>query len=227
MAFKGFGPGAAKFFAELASNNERIWFEDNRDRYEREVIEPAFAFTEELGTRLEALYPGLRWSLARNGSGSIMRIHRDLRFSRDKSPYKTNLGIIFWIGEGKKIELPIFYFHLEPVKSFFYAGQHSFPREDLGRFRSAVDDPRRGAALGRIMDALEAEGLPLFEEPELKKVPRGFEEEHPRALYLRLANIGVGRNFGKREIARADLPARCAAIAATARPLMDWLLALA
>jgi uncharacterized protein (TIGR02453 family) len=227
MAFKGFGSGAWEFYRELAANNDRSWFKENRARYEREVLDPAIAFTEELGTRLECLYPDLHWNCQRNGSGSIMRIHRDVRFSHDKSPYKTNLGLIFWIGQGKKVELPVFYFHLEAKRSFFFAGWHQFPKDALGRYRAAVDDPRRGAALDRIMDALEREGLSLFEDPVLKKVPRGYEEEHPRALYLRLGGIGVGMDIGKREAAKAGLPARCAAIAKTARPLMDWLLALA
>jgi uncharacterized protein (TIGR02453 family) len=102
MVFKGFGHTTRDFFVGLRDNNSKAWFEEHRDRYEAGVCEPAEAFIGELGPRLAERYPGMRWDTRRNGAGSLMRINRDIRFSPDKRPYKENLGIIFWMGNGAK-----------------------------------------------------------------------------------------------------------------------------
>jgi len=86
MEFNGFGRGSQKFFANLAANNTRAWFQEHQERYELEILAPAAAFVESLGPRLAKIYPSLHFGTARNGSESIMRIHRDVRFSADKSP---------------------------------------------------------------------------------------------------------------------------------------------
>jgi uncharacterized protein (TIGR02453 family) len=223
MGFEGFGAEASAFWRDLAANNDRSWFEENRGRYEGALLGPATAFVEELGPRLAKAYLGLEYGSQRNGTASIMRIHRDVRFAKDKSPYKTNLGLIFWIGRGKKVELPIFYFHLEAERAFFYGGWHLFPGAALARYREAVAEEARGKALAKLLARLAKEGLVQMEEPAWKRVPGGYGAEHPRAELLRLPGLGVGRDLGAAELAGADLPERCAALALRMRPLMDWL----
>jgi uncharacterized protein (TIGR02453 family) len=226
MEFNGFGRGSQKFFADLAANNTRAWFPQNQERYEREILAPAAAFVQALGPRLAKIYPSLHFGTARNGSESIMRIHRDVRFSADKSPYKLNLGVVFWIGSGKKVELPCLYLGIEADSAFFYGGQHTFPGPVLQGFRAAVDDDTEGTALVKTLKSLEKKGLRVLEEPAYKKVPTGYPADHPRALLLRHDGIGVSRSLGASELRSPGLVDLCAGFAATVRPLLDWLSAL-
>jgi uncharacterized protein (TIGR02453 family) len=221
--FSGFGAEAQAFFADLGQNNNKEWFHEHRDRYDTEILEPATTFVVELGERLRESFPSLRFGTQRNGSGSIMRINRDIRFSPDKRPYKENLGVIFWLGEGKKVEQPCFYFHVDATRSFFYGGQHQFPRPVLERYRQAVNEDKRGSQLERILADLEADGLPLMEEPAYKRVPRGYDREHPREHLLRLAGIGVGTDVPADMLVQGDLTDYCVERAGRMKPLLNWL----
>ena len=224
MAFKGFGLDAQGFFQALGDNNSRQWFEDNRFLYEKEIRDPAEEFIQALGSRLAAEYPAIRFDTRRNGAGSLMRINRDIRFSPDKRPYKTNLGLIFWMGEGKKTEVPGFYFHIAVDQIFFYGGQHIFPKETLERYRATVAAEKTGKRLRSILDGLAGQGLPCFEEPAWKRVPRAYPADHPRADLLRFAGMGVAKTFAPDAILNASLVEECAKAATSMKPLLLWLL---
>lgn len=226
MSFPGFPADTLRFFADLAVNNTRDWFEDNRNRYETSVREPAEAFIMSLGPLLATTYPAVSFDLRRNGAGSLMRLHRDVRFAKDKSPYKQNLGIIFPLQPGKKVEVPMFYFHIDPVQAFFYGGQHVFTPELLQRYRQALDDAKRGSAIPAILEKLAAQDLPLMEDPAYKRVPRGWAADHPRTELLRQAALGVGRNFSAEQLTQPDLVEQCRKSAVAMKPLLDWLQAL-
>ena len=225
-AFTGFGNGSQRFFRDLAVNNNKTWFQENHGRYERELLEPAVAFVSALGPRLAGMYPSINYGTQRNGSGSIMRIHRDVRFSPDKRPYKQNLGIVFWIGAGKKVEAPCFYLNVEADQAFFYGGQHTFPGPVLERYRAAVDDEGTGTTLVKILQKLERKDLRILEEPAYKRVPRGFPTNHARGELLRYGGIGVSADIPRQTLTSADLLGVCAGFASNARPLIDWLRAL-
>lgn len=226
MPFVGFGSGTLPFLQELSFNNSREWFAENRDRYDAEIREPAEAFIVELGTALSADYPSVIFDTRRNGAGALMRVYRDVRFSPDKRPLKENVGIIFPLLPGKKVEVPIFYFHIELGRSFFYGGRHVFTPDALERYRAAVDDARTGPALEAILSGLRGEGLVSMEDPAYKRVPRGYSADHPRAGLLRQAALGVGLDFGPEDLGRPDLVERCREAAVRMRPLMDWLMAM-
>jgi uncharacterized protein (TIGR02453 family) len=226
MQFTGFGSETLRFLQDLAFNNDREWFAANKDRYEAAVRGPSEAFILALGPRLAERYPTVVFDVRRNGAGSLMRVHRDVRFSADKRPYKENVGIIFPLAPGKKVEVPIFYFHIEAGRSFFYGGQHVFSPEVLARYRAAVDDGRTGPALERILAGLSARGLAPMEDPAYKRVPRPFPADHPRAALLRQAALGVGADFFPDDLSRSDLVDRCRAAADAMEPLMAWLEAM-
>ena len=225
-SFVGFGEDVQIFLAELRRNNTREWFEANRERYVTEARDPAMAFISSLGERLLSAYPDLRFGTKLNGSGSLMRPHRDTRFSNDKRPFKENLGIVFWLGDGKKLERPIFYLHIDPERIFFYGGQHGFSKEVLGRYRVAVDNDGSGSELEQILRDLSGSGLVQYEDPAYKRIPSGFDRDHPRGDLLRMSAVGVGRDLSFREIVSAGLVERCAADAVTMKPLMEWLLVI-
>ena len=143
--FDGFPPGALFFFKELWANNRRDWFEGHRQDYSEFILQPAQAFTVALGERLKEISSGIEYDTRTNGRGSIKRIYRDVRFSKDKTPYKTHLGIVFRQGEGgSKTENPAFYFRLDSEGGAVFAGMHEFPRPLLQRYRDAVVDEELG-----------------------------------------------------------------------------------
>lgn len=226
MAFTGFGEDARSFFVELGEHNTKAWFDDHRDRYEQLIREPAEAFIRELGEELAAIYPAVNYDTRRNGAGSLMRINRDIRFSPDKRPYKENLGIVFWMGEGKKVELPAFYFHFAPDRAFFYGGQHLFPKPVLQRYREAVDEEKSGGDLEEILTDLGRQGLPCFEAPHYKRLPRGYDPEHTRANLLKYAGMGCARTLSIEVTGTAALVDQCVSDAARMERLIAWVLRL-
>ena len=94
-----------EFLRQLKMNNNKEWFNDNRTWYEQDVLQPAKDLVQIIGERLQAKYPSIQYDTRANGSGSLMRISRDTRFSKDKTPYKSNVAMIFWDGSGKKMEM--------------------------------------------------------------------------------------------------------------------------
>src|SRR5262249_51945213 len=115
------GPDFLRFLGELAEHNDRRWFESQKPRYEASVRDPFLRLIADLGPRLQKLSPGFVADPSPVG-GSMMRIYRDIRFARDKSPYKTAVAAHFWPAEGKGDTSPVFYIHLEPAKSSFGGG---------------------------------------------------------------------------------------------------------
>lgn len=221
--FNGFPPALITFLKDLSAHNNKSWFAENRDRYEADYLEPAETFVLAFGEELRKLYPKINYGTQRNGSGSIMRIYRDVRFSPDKRPLKENLGLVFWSGEGKKVELPCFYFHVETGEAFLYAGQHIFPKNVLERYREAVDDEVSGKELEAVLQDLEKKDLKVLEEPEYKRVPRGFDFDHPREKLLRYKGLGVSIPLTPAELASPGLIDRCIGFAGEAKPFMGWL----
>ena len=110
QAFNGYTDESVRFYTELAYNNNRGWFEEHKEIYKRSVIQPSLSFVEEMGLMLKEISSNLIADTCLNGSGSIFRIYRDIRFSKDKTPYKPYLGILFWENKRKKIESAGFYF---------------------------------------------------------------------------------------------------------------------
>jgi len=223
MVFRGFSPDARRFFSEYEGCGDRSWFARNRSRYEYEVVGPAMALVEELGPRLAAMYPRVNYDTRRGGSGSVLRPSLDLGISRDGSPAKPSLGVMFWLGAGTKLERPLFYFCLGADRSFFYGGQHLFSPAALQRYRVAVAHWKSGPALVSILAGLEAADLRSMEEPAFERVPQPYWPHHPRAGLLMQAAIGVGRELEPSVVHSRGLLDACEGLAAAMRPLMDWL----
>jgi len=182
--FQGFFKDTVDFYRGLARHNDRAWFEAHREVFKEKVITPAQDFVLAMGERLRTLRPRVQADPRTNGSGSIFRIHRDIRFSKDKTPYQTHLGILFWEGPGKKMENPGYYFHLEPGRVMLAAGLYSFSGPVLKIFRESVVHPKHGPALARaVRKAQEAGGYQLGGR-HYKKIPRGYENAKVRQEFL-------------------------------------------
>ena len=132
-----FTPALFEFLAELSMNNEREWFQANKARYERDVRDPMIEFVLDFGEKLRDISPHVVADPRKSG-GSVFRIYRDVRFSRDKSPYKTNAGAHFRHETGREVHGPGFYLHLEPGNVFAGAGIWMPNSATLGKIRGAI-----------------------------------------------------------------------------------------
>jgi uncharacterized protein (TIGR02453 family) len=180
--FKGFSKKTVKFFQDLAKNNNREWFAAQRNNYEENVLQPAQAFVVAMGERLRRLTPGI--AANPRPDGSLFRIYRDTRFSPDKSPYKTHLGIYFWEGKGPRMECSGYYFHLEPPNLMLGGGLYIFPRPLLERYRQAAIDPEYGAELAAAIKKITARPGFSLGEKHYKRLPPGTDPALPNAELL-------------------------------------------
>lgn len=215
-AFPGFSPDVPRFLAELAAHNEKAWFEANRDRYERHLLEPARAFVSDLAPLLHALDPSL--SVQPRVGGSIFRIHRDVRFSADKRPYKEELAFRFPGPAGSALLMRI-----RPDLIGFGAGVWAFEKDQLHRYRQAVASPDAGPALAGIMRTVEQNGCRYTAEG-LKRVPAPWAADHPRGELLKLRGLVAGVDEALPAcMDSADFVPWCGARFARLLPLHRWL----
>jgi len=219
-----FAPSALRFFRELAAHNDKQWFEAHRTQYEEEVRAPMRELIEELDVRFARFAPEIGGDPKR----SMFRINRDIRFSKDKSPYKTHAACWFHhrsasrkVGGEANEGSAGFYFHFEPGKSFVGGGLWMPPRPQLNRLRDAMaDDP---GPFVRMMGALPKRFGGLDESAALKRMPRGYSEDHPAARWLRYQSFTSGRPLTDAQVTGTKLPALVAREFEGLLPLVRWL----
>lgn len=223
--FDGFSPDALRFLADLREHNERAWFEGHRDEYESLLLEPARDLVEALGAEVGRFAAGVHAD-PRVGR-SIMRINRDTRFSRDKRPYKDHLDLWLWQGEGPSRGCPGYWFRLTPERLILGAGMHRFERPVLERYRAAVADPSRGAALERAAGAVAEAGYELGGR-RYKRLPAGYDVPPEREELLLHDGLYAGLETAvPPKTHTREFPEFCAARYRKLAPLMDWLAELA
>ena len=166
--FKGFGPKALAFFKALKFHQTKAWFDENRALYESDVVEPMVALLEDLS----AEFARKKIPLKAEGKRSIFRIHRDVRFARDKSPYKTHCGAVM-TRSGDKMDNGLLYLHIDPEGCFAAAGFHMPEAAALAKIRKAI--AANGKRYAALTAALKKGDLELGTENQLSRVPRGFE----------------------------------------------------
>jgi len=186
--FNGFSNETVQFFRDLKENNDRLWFQQNKNRYEDYVLKESQDFVVDMGAKLESLAPDI--TAIPKIDKSIFRIYRDTRFSKNKLPYKTHLALLLWDGDRKKLENPGFYFHLEPEKLFLGVGMHEFPKPILQSYRDAVIDSRLGNELKKAISKVDKSGNYVLGWKKYKKTPHGFDADHERADLLLYSGIG-------------------------------------
>lgn len=218
--FGGFSRDTIAFLTELASNNNRDWFQANKPRYEEAVREPALAFIDAMAPGLERISPHFVASSRRSG-GSLMRIYRDMRFSPNKSPYKTNIGIQFRHALGKDVHAPGFYVNIEPGSCFFGAGIWRPDSEALGAIRKRIAESP--AVWKRARDAKTFAARFTLRGEQLKRMPRGYDAEHPLADDLRRKDfIGVA-SYEIGDITESGYRDEVLSAFADAKPFMRFL----
>jgi uncharacterized protein (TIGR02453 family) len=221
--FSGFRPHAFRYLRSLARNNRRDWFEAHRETYETELRRPLLALLDEVDVRLALLAP----ELSADKKRSVFRIYRDIRFSKDKSPYKTHAA--FWVGHralGRSGGAAVhggagLYFHLEPNRSIVAAGMWMPPPPALARIRVALSEDLRGFEGARR--TLRRTYGELSDESVLQRVPRGYAPDHPAAHWLRYGSFTVSRPIPAAELQRASLPDWLAYAYGPVIPFVRWL----
>lgn len=205
-----------QFLRELKSHNERAWFEANRERYETDVREPVLLFIADLGKPLHAMSAHFEVD-PRPVGGSMFRIHRDIRFSKDKSPYKTNIGAHFpYRRPGKDESAPGFYLHLEPAGSVGGGGLWHPDSTAIKKVRDRI------VARATEWKAVRGTGIPIDGE-SLKRVPVGYSPTHPFAADLKLKDMYMMEAFSEKEVCAPDFLDRFVAVCRAAAPLMKFL----
>ena len=187
--FTGFPNEGLQFLADLGENNDRDWFNARKQTYTDNIVTPAVAFAESLGERLQYISPHIQYDTRTNGQGSLMRIYRDIRFSKDKSPYKTWVGIRFWEGGPKAGGNPGFHFGFDATGGGLHVGMYGFDKTMLAAYRAAVDDDELGAELEAAIESVSAAGSYEIKGEHYKRIPRGYDPDHPRAQLLRFNSL--------------------------------------
>ncbi len=187
--FTGFADSDAKFWKALAKKNDRAWFNAHKADFEDGWNAPMKLLLADVREAIDKSYRYVDL-----GEPKVFRVFRDVRFSKDKAPYKTHLGgFIPLERSGKKVtDLPMaLYFHVGATDIMAAAGHYMMESESLDRFRKAVADDKRGRELTKLLASLAKAGFVKSSHDALKRVPKGYDPEHPRAELLKAKGLTV------------------------------------
>ncbi len=215
------GPGAWKFPAEtvaflrdLKANNDREWFARHKSVHESAVMRPGKEFCGLMTEQLHALTGAVH-------GAKIFRIHRDVRFSKDKTPYNAHLHITFAPAQSRGL-VPVWFFGLDTDELALGTGTFGFDKPGLEKYRKCILGPE-GEKVGTVLDGLLRDGM-RQSEPELKRVPPGLPSDHARAGLLRRKGLTIWRHFGAGEVEKGfGTLADCVAAYRVMKPVFDWL----
>jgi uncharacterized protein (TIGR02453 family) len=195
--FAGFDGKTLEFLKELENNNNRAWFAEHKPRYEALVLEPALDFIATMAPRLYKISDHFD-ALPKRMGGSLMRVYRDTRFGKDKTPYKTNIGIQFRHQVGKDVHAPAYYMHISPQECFIGVGMWHPESSALRRIRERIVDKPAAWKKARggkaFRDNFELQG------DSLKRPPRGFDAQQPDLVDLQRKDFIAVTNFHGAEI---------------------------
>lgn len=209
-----------KFLRDLRQHNDRDWFRENKSRYEEHVRQPALELIRQIERPLAQVAPFFP-AIAKPVGGSLIRIYRDTRFSKDKTPFKPNIGIHFRHEAGKDIHSPAFYIHVEPEACFIAAGCWRPPTEALRAIRQAI--LQQSARWRRVRKNKRINEKYSWEGERLKTAPRGIAKDHPLIEDLRRRDFIVMAQLSQTQMMAGNLPVDLTNAFAVTRPLMRFL----
>jgi uncharacterized protein (TIGR02453 family) len=221
MAFTGFIDQEGTFFKKLAKNQSRDWFATNKATFEEGWNAPMKALLQDVFEAVDDAFPYCDLEAPK-----VFRIYRDVRFSKDKSPYKTNIGGTISVKRvGKVTEVPIaLYFHVGHNECFAASGAYMMDGPTLKRFRDALVDDKKGKELDGILKALSKKGFEANSFETMKRVPKGYDAAHPRAEHLKRKGLTVRfPETPKALLTSPKLVPHLAKQIKTAAPFVEWL----
>lgn len=219
-SFANFPAGTLKFLKGLRANNTKKWFEAHRAEYDEFYVEAGKSFVEAVGAKLVKLAPQVKADPRINGS--IYRINRDIRFSKDKQPYKDHLDFSFWEGD-KKASASSLFFRVSPAGVFVGAGFHQSCGAQLKAFREAVADSDSGEGLARVAKKIRRSGHEL-QGKHYKRFPRDFPSDGPAAEFLLHDGLYVLHEDKPETATKKGIVDLCIKHWRSAMPLHRWLI---
>jgi len=198
-----------RFLEELAANNNKEWWEDNKRRYEEVIREPALDFITDFGGLLDKLSPHFL-AQAKTVGGSLMRPYRDVRFSKDKTPYKSNVGIHFRHESAKDVHAPGYYLHLEPGECFAGVGMWQPESAIANAIRTKINGDAAGWRRATRSKAFTETWELSHPEEALKRLPKDYDADHPYADDMKLKSFMAGRRLTESEVTTPDFDAALA-----------------
>jgi uncharacterized protein (TIGR02453 family) len=221
--FSGFPKETVRFLRELTTYNDKAWFDAHRSDYEAAYVAPALAFVAAIGPKLRKISPAVAFEAKVNGS--LFRINRDVRFAKDKTPYRNHIDLWFWHGGHRGREMPGFFFRLFADRLILGAGMHKFEKAQLDAYRAAVVDARSGKALDTAVGAVRGAGPYAIGGAARKTVPKGFDADHERAGLLLHEGLWAERDAkAGRELHDAGFVDLCLGHFRAMWPVGRWLL---
>jgi uncharacterized protein (TIGR02453 family) len=212
------------FLDGIAAHNEKAWFDANRGLYEAGYVAAGRAFVSAMGPRLVEISPDVHFEPKINGS--LSRINRDIRFSKDKRPYKTHLDAWFWHGEKRSWQLPGFWFRLTASELTLGSGLYLFDKPMLETFRQSVIHPRSGKALLAAVAEIAAAGDYALGEKTRKLLPRGYSSGDPeRDAFLLYEGLNAGITLPVELAYRPGIVELCLEHFRATWPVGKWMLA--
>ena len=221
MAFEGFPQDGLVFLRDLAEHNDREWFEAHRFAWDSQIVPAMLEWCGALADRLRDLMPGLMF-VPRVG-GSLYRLNRDIRFSRDKRPYKTHVAALLWDG-AEKHDSPGVYLHVAPGEVIFGGGIYAFEEARLERWRKLLHNAASAERLQIALAAAKLGGLKLEISEKLQRPARGFDPEGPGAELSRYKGLAVvKRSRPAAWLHTREALDRAEAVARAYAPLHAWM----
>lgn len=220
LNFSSFDPKLIKFLNQLKRNNNRDWFNKNKSRYEDEVLFPALAFVEAFGPKLQKISPYFD-AIPKRVGGSVMRIYRDTRFAKDKTPYKTNVGIHFRHEMGKDVHCPGFYLHISPGDCFLGAGIWHPDSDALKKIRREINQEQ--TKWKRARDNKKFKSKFELSGDSLKRKPRDYDQDHKFIEDLKRKDFFGLHPFDAKELTSKKFINEVAVVFAASKPLMRFI----
>ena len=199
--FTGFSKKTFAFLGQLEKNNNREWFEDNKQRYLKDVLDPALDFIATIAPSIHDLSDYFDAIPKRTG-GSLMRVYRDMRFVKDKRPYKTNIGIQFRHQFGKDIHAPGYYLHVEKDNCFLAAGLWRPEPRALAGIRALIKE--KPVDWGKAVQSKAFKQAYTLGGRSLTRPPKGYTQEDPFLEDLKRKDFMAAHNFSSQEAMSAD-----------------------
>jgi uncharacterized protein (TIGR02453 family) len=222
MGKRYFKPAIFQFLRELEANNEKRWWEENKERYISIVRDPALEFISDFASRLKSFSPHFVAD-ARAVGGSLMRPYRDMRFSNDSTPYKTNVGIQFRHEAGKDVHAPGIYVHIEPGANFAGVGLWTPETAVAHSIRRHINDHPDAWRNAAHTDAFESAWSLGDREESLKRLPQQYDPEHPFPDDIKLKSFIASRSLSQKAVTSPSFAGDLSADLEKARPLAAFL----
>lgn len=218
MAFDCFPKATFQFLKDLDANNNRAWFQDNKQRYEDELLDPMLSYIAEYSRELKQFAP--HFTADPRKMGSIFRIYRDTRFSRDKRPYKTFSGSRFWNATQKSVHAPCFYTQLEIDNVYLGGGTYSPPKDELAAIRARI--VAKPELWQEAKDTLFKAGYPEIRGERLKRIPREYSANAPHVEDLKLKSFFVINEIPSKQATQKGWMAQSRERFEAAYPLLEF-----